>query len=407
MSSWMDKMYLKNYWPWMLLFVNLAVGLIFCFLIFPRLVGNSVTQIDPDGFGKAGRIWYETGSFNSVEKAPLYPLSIAIVSSLVGKYHVAVIQIFQCILSAFTCLILAHVFQLIITGRDAFWASFVWTLYPLSIWYIPRLWTETWLTSMVSLYTYSLVYFLQKPGLWRAVFCGVLVSLVSMSKGIGLIFAVITPFIFLWKFRARSLRYLIPFFSALGLIVGPWTIRNWQKTGHIIPIHVNAGYNFLLGNGFVRNWSKAPLSYIQLKKMTLNDHESQFKPDDSINDDPFLKDQLMIAIALDEIIQRPSLILKKIVTQGFTFWYLAANKCKSILTGFLQIPIVLFSVIGMIKAFKAREKILILIVPIFGIMGGSVVIFAFGRLSAPIMPYVIFFAVYGLVQSKGGKSSNL
>jgi hypothetical protein len=58
------------------------------------------------------------------------------------------------------------------------------------------------------------------------------------------------------------------FFLSAAIVILPWTWHNWQVTGQIISIQTGGGYNFFLGNGFVRHWLNAPFSYAGLKTYT-------------------------------------------------------------------------------------------------------------------------------------------
>ena len=89
----------------------------------------------------------------------------------------------------------------------------------------------------------------------------------------------------------------------------------------------------------------------------------------------------------------PILALKKINLQCLTFWYLAADPPKRILTGILQIPVLLVALLGVIKAIRLWTWALGLLVLVAVI---TLVIFAFARLSTPVMPYLIGLAVFGL-----------
>jgi glycosyltransferase involved in cell wall biosynthesis len=97
-----------------------------------------------------------------------------------------------------------------------------------------------------------------------------------------------------------------------------------------------------------------------------------------------------------EIRDMPILALKKIAVLTFAFWYLASDLPKSILTGVLQIPILLVAVLGTIKTIRLWYRALVLLVPVIGITFASVVILAFARLSTPVMPFLIGIAVFGL-----------
>ena len=61
----------KYTWAIKIFSINQFLGLIFCFLVSPRLVGEGVTLLDPDVCRAAGRALYESGRYDLIERAPL------------------------------------------------------------------------------------------------------------------------------------------------------------------------------------------------------------------------------------------------------------------------------------------------------------------------------------------------
>lgn len=383
-------------WIIVLFALNLAMALAFCFLIHPHLVRSGVTILDPDGYGRAGQTLYETGHFNAIDKAPLYPAFVALVSIVAGGYEVRAVQMAQCFLAAFTCVLLYIIFRRTLGERSARWAGLVCALYPMLVWYTPRLWVETFLMFILAGFTLTLVNLLQRPTVGRAALCGGMAGVAALSKGIALIFLLLAPLILVLHFRWRVWRWLGPFLLAGSLLVAPWTWRNWRLAGQFVPIHANGGYNFYLGNSFAHHWSRAPLSYAGLKAYAVQDMQALYATlaiDPPA--DPLVVDRVLSRAAWYDMRVRPALVMQKLAVQSLTFWYLAADAPKSLLTGALQLPVVLGMLPGVVRAWRRRSWALALLVPVGGIMGVSVAVFAFARLSATIMPYLIGLAVYG------------
>lgn len=384
-------------WSILLFALNLALSLTFCFVIFPRLMDSGITLLDPDGYGRAGQIWYETGRFDSIEKAPLYPAFVALVASLAGGYRIWAVQAAQCLLAASTCVLLYAIFCRTLGEQPARWAGLICALYPMLIWYTPRLWTEIFLTFVLAGFVFTLVELLRCPTDWRALLCGALAGITALSKGIALIFVCLVPPVLVFRFRRGAWRWLLLFALTATVLIGVWTWRNWRLTGQFLPIHANGGSNFYLGNGFARHWLQAPLSYAELKARTVQDRQDLYA---SLGiyppADPLTADGVLLHAAMRDMRAKPLLIFQKLAIQSLTFWYLAADAPKSLLTGALQFPIVLTALLGAIRALRHRSWVLVLTVPVLGIMGVSVVIFAFARLSATVIPYLIGLAVYGL-----------
>jgi MFS family permease len=240
---------------------GLLASLLFCLAIFPRL-NETTSGIDPDGYGEAGQAWYATGRFKALDKAPLYPAFLASIAFITGGYHLRAMQLAQCLLWGLTALILWLIFHRTMPEEDRwpFVAGLTCALYPMALWYTPRLWTETFLTFGIALYTLALVALLQKPNTLKSVLCGFAVGFVALSKGIALVFFPLTLLVLLAFFQWKAWRWVVFFSLAAMLWILPWTWRNWKATQALIPIHIDSGYNFYLGNGFARHWREAPFS---------------------------------------------------------------------------------------------------------------------------------------------------
>jgi hypothetical protein len=376
---------------------GLLASLLFCGVFFPFL-GETTSGIDPDGYGSAGQGWYATGQFQAIDKAPLYPAFIALVALLSGGHRLWTVQIAQCLLWALTVVILFAVFRRTLTGDDRLplVAGLVCAFYPMALWYTPRLWTETFLTLGIALYTLSLVALLQHPGALRAVLCGAAAGFVALSKGIGLVFFPLTLLVLVIFFRRSAWRWVALFSLAALVWILPWSWRNWQATGALIPIHIDGGYNFYLGNGFARHWHEAPFSYVELKALAMQDLQEVYPDAAAASFEPVQRDRWLLQIALNEISETPALLLRKLFVQSLTFWYLAADFPKSALTGGLQLPIVLLAIAGVGRGWRLRSWAPSLLIPVCGVMGVSVLVLAFARLSATVLPYCLGLAVYGL-----------
>jgi MFS family permease len=377
--------------------VGLLASLLFCLAIFPHL-GETTSGIDPDGYGEAGQVWYATGRFQAIDKAPLYPAFLAAIAFIAGGYQLWTVQIAQCLLWALTVAILYVIFRhtMLEDKRLPFVAGLTCAIYPIALWYTPRLWTETFLTFGIAVYTLTLVALLQGPNALKSILCGFATGFVALSKGIALVLFPLTLLVLIGCFRWKTWRWAVFFSLAAMLWILPWVWRNWNVTQALIPVHIDSGYNFYLGNGFVRHWHEAPFSYVDLKALTLQDLQRANPELAATTTDPVQRDYWLFQVALRELIDKPSLLLNKVAIQSLTFWYLAADFPKSVLTGVLQLPVVLAAILGVARGWRARSWALTLLIPIIGVMGVSVLIFAFARLSATILPYGIGLGLYGL-----------
>jgi hypothetical protein len=380
-------------WRWApaLASVHFLAAALFCFAVFPRL-GEATSGLDPDGYGHLGRVLYETGQFTSIEKAPLYPAFVAVVSAIAGGYRLGAIQLAQCFLSALGVAVVYAIFRRTLpNARLALLAGWGCAVFPLTLWYIPRLWTETFLTVGIALYTLALVRLVQHPGAGPAMLCGLAAGAVALSKGIALVFVPLTVLVLLLALRRAGRKPALIFLAAVLVLLLPWTWRNWRVAGVLLPVHAEGGYNVYLGNGFARHWLQAPLSYVRLKDLTEADMAADFPG--GLPQETLSLDQALSKAAWAEIGARPLALARKLLVGMLTFWYLAADTPKSLLTGALQLPLALLAGMGALGLVQRRSRwTWLLLVPLVGIWGVSALVFAFGRLSATVMPYVIALA---------------
>jgi len=329
-----------------------------------------------------------------VDKAPLYAGFVVAVSWLAGGYHPWAVQAAQCSLAAGACLLSYALFRRTLGADLARWAGLACALYPTLIWYTPRLWTETLLTFILAALSLSLVALLQGPTGRRAALCGALAGLAALTKGAALVFVALVPLALLLRFRVGAWRWLLLFVLVSAVLIAPWIWRDWLLTGQLVPIHTGSGFNLYLGNGFARHWLEAPLSYARLKALTELDMPAALGTPLPV--DPLALDRSLGRVALAEMQAQPLLVLRKLAVQSLTLWTLAADPAKSILTGIAQLPVVALAVYGAGRALRRQTWALVLLVPVAGVAGVSLAVFAFARLAVPIMPYLIGLAVYGL-----------
>ena len=156
-------------------------------------------------------------------------------------------------------------------------------------------------------------------------------------------------------------------------------------------MHINLGLNVFIGNRFADDYTAAPLSYEALYREALTAVDDVLAPAEFERQSPAQDRQLLAAALADP----PGLWLRKILVQSLTFWYLAGDPPKSLLTGALQLPLLAAAVWG---TFRNRDRqALLLWTPVMGIYTVGVGVFAFARLSAPALPYLIGIAAAGLL----------
>jgi 4-amino-4-deoxy-L-arabinose transferase-like glycosyltransferase len=142
-------------------------------------------------------------------------------------------------------------------------AAVTMSLYPGLVIYSALLQTESLFIVLLLLMILAGYRLLEKPTLMLGVLIGVLAGIAALTKAVGLgVFAVFLLSL-LWLGRARIRMLLWPSlisFVAFCLVILPWTVRNYEVHGVIVPISLWGGQSLLLGNNpySTGTWSVQP-----------------------------------------------------------------------------------------------------------------------------------------------------
>ena len=199
---------------------------------------------------------------------PAYPMLIAGVFKLFGVYtnlSAWVLLFINCVLSAFTAMLVWEIACRCYSLRNAVWSGWLWALYPAAMQYAVRWIWEMTLTTF--LFTLVLVLSLRMRGI-NVSRTGEEAAINSSQTGRWLLFGL------LWGIIALSTSTLLLFLPACGLwiLMGtrnrphalrnavlagvvflaclmPWEIRNYRVFHAFVPIRGNLGVETYLGNG--------------------------------------------------------------------------------------------------------------------------------------------------------------
>jgi hypothetical protein len=218
------------------------------------------------GYGYADPFNGHTGPTAWV--TPAYPLLIAGVFKLFGIYTAVsawVLLAINCVMNAWMVRTTYEIGLRCFNARVAWWAAWLWALYPAAMQYAVKWIWEMTLTALL----FSLVLVLalrmrgvgepespaaaklQTPGRW-AIF-GVLWGLIALSNPEV---CVMLPVLGLWILAGAGRQWTRQLGkAALGgvlclAVIAPWSWRNWQVFHHhFIPLRGNFGAELYLGNG--------------------------------------------------------------------------------------------------------------------------------------------------------------
>lgn len=378
----------------------LLLALVYVLLIYPRLATPTNAVLDPDGYGalgeglwRTGRLVYYPDTEPTLNRGPLYPAMIALALAVSGGLWPQSIQLVQVALFVLTVLLTYRLTSALAgsPGPAATVAAGIAALHPLLIWYTSRVWIETLATLLFTAATLVLLRLARRPAGSLALIAGLLLGLGALAKATFLAPLVAAPAL-LWR-RTRG-GALVTFVVAL-LVVLPWTTRNWQLSGELVPVHALGGFNIQWGDRYALHYFEAPLSYRMLRAIGWPEVDAVVAgrlPETG----PDWRWQLTYdALALEDSVARyradPLFLARKIGLNAIMFWTLGETPVKSLMISALQLPLLAAFIVAL-RRRRARgpwgaEGIPPALVTLY--FGAHLPIFAFARLGVVVVPTML------------------
>ncbi len=225
----------------------------FVFVLYPRL--HLLPGQAFDGYHDVA-LQLSTGHGFSLEPsrgptaglAPLYPALLALLYRWFGP-AVAPVMLVHTLLGALTCALLFLLGARVFDRATGLVAGAAFAVYPPRLAWSTFRMTESLLVLLVVASTLALVALYQSPSLRRAIVAGLLFGLTALCN------AVILPLPFLLLLVVAVSRRLRPVYLArvlalivtMGIVILPWTARNYVVFHRVIPVRWGAGVTFMKG----------------------------------------------------------------------------------------------------------------------------------------------------------------
>ena len=392
---------------------------IFCFLIYPKIDNKINLNFDGEGYQKIafnilsnkGFIFDEgddsvlsSNKRHTLLRTPLYPYFISFVYYIFG-FKPNVVIIFHIIINSFMIYFIYRIAKEVFNEKTAILSSIICAFYLPFIWLLSRVYNENLFTFLLICSLFFVVKVFYDLSLRNSIILGILVGISSLCKGQMIVF----PFVLLpgliYIYRKEKIKLYKRFsmiIISLLLTISPWIIRNYIVSGKFVPVQYGAGIHFMRGN-------ESAKMYFCFSSLSFSDaiHQAFAKEEQAINRFETLHNRNITEVELDEVFKNiafnnikdnPLEFLEKIFIGCFHFWYLGENKIKSLGLAILQFPLIIFAIFGFYFAYKKK---IMLIIPLYSIilffMLIHAVIQAIFRYSIPIMPYVLIFASFGII----------
>ena len=372
-------------------------------------VAMARSLIRGDGFAAYGSVLNRRG--------PLYPAMIALVYSIVGEQPL-VLQLVQALMFGATCALAFAIGRRLYNPRTGLIAGILCAVHPALLRYVADFHIETFLTFLATLTLWRSVLFLEKPGLKNGALFGLSAALGALAKPVLLLHP--AAFAAWWVFmdRGSGLRRRGPsppesvgarlkarwtaaaaIFVAMGLVILPWTYRNYRSSGH--PVLITTGF----GDAFLRGYifSKPEYALLRLPPYTYAEKESNATFEAICRDagtvwqrDDVESDRILTRVSKEKFLADPLAFVRKFAVQLFTFWYEMTGLANSLVIGLSALILWALALIGWRRVRAEGYIAWPLFVPIFCLNLSLAVLLALGRYSVPILPALAVLAAFGV-----------
>lgn len=397
--------------------IGLAAFTVAAIMAFVVSRGGSLADggFDPYGFGEMGRSVARGDGFEGFgslikRRAPLYPLMLGGLFWVFGERENVALFV-HCLLFTGTALLVYDLGRLHFNRRSGQLAAAMCILHPLLIRYVPSLHLETLLTFLFTLMIWCSYRFYRAPTVWNGVAMGVVAGLTTLTKAVGLVY----PSIFIIAIAVLALRAQrraggpshwrsLPWlgFVAIGLsmtlTIAPWTIRNYNATGHFVLVSSGTSDAFLRGTIFSR-WE-----YITLQQPPYTDAENASneyfrelsrQAGTEWERDDYETDQILNEEAKRVLVNEPLTVVRKTVAGLFAFWYQLTSFKNSVLLLACAIGMWALAIVGWRRARREHIDVWPFMLPVLYLNISLALLLALGRYSAPVLPCLAIVAGFG------------
>jgi len=361
-----------------------------------------------------------------VWRAPLYPALLAAIFTIAGDADFTPVLIVQLLLDAVAATLLYMLCIAIFDRRTGIIAAIIFAAYPISAYYTLRLLPESTFTMMLTAMTVALSLSIrERIPAWFA-FTGIIGGLAILVKPVALPVILFVACVLIFVLRVEVVRRFqlsAIMLIAVAVIVGPWTVRNYQKTGMLVPVATGGGYALWYGNNLMSDGRED----FQLEGSVLNSYVRErqsilapYHPEIAAalqNREPILSmdshsqttavrispeaDQAFLKAGIDGILSNPVQTGWLMTRKLARFWlaiFFPKNKWAQVPVAIAQFALLALATFGAYRAAVNGRDISAPMAVLVGLTMTHVVFNATLRYSVPLLPIVSMLAAYGFLE---------
>ncbi|MBK8270983.1 MAG: glycosyltransferase family 39 protein [Planctomycetes bacterium] len=353
--------------------VALVVRLLFCFSAVPLLqLKTGPSQADfftsTDGYMNIAKTLVDHGKYAFAAeapptsyRAPMFPFAIASGYALLRDVGVSVLVV-NCLASALTC-VLVYFIAVRLVGSRAGLALMIPAIFlPLSIYYCASSFSDTFFALAIALYLLTLLRLMQSPNRRSGLLHGIAIAFAALTKAVALPLPLVVGTYALLR-RPSAIRPLVISLMIGFAGIGIWTARNYASTGRFVLVTGGSGYNALIGNFMIDEWTDCDTALAhgrRLAQARVQEEQGSVINTRDLRPTGFLDvppdiDQLYGRSAMQMMLDSPQLLMRKLAINSVRFWYFSSSKAKSLANGLVNGLILLFALAALPELLRTRR----------------------------------------------------
>ena len=406
-SKNLERIYNTKIIFWLTLFFILSF-VIRLILFFAPIESLTALQGDEQAYSSmAESIFNGTGwqdyAGRSSYLPPLLPIMLALSYQLFEVDHNSA-KVLMIILSSFVAPAIFIVSKTLFENKlsVSLMTATIVTFYPPSIYYSNMLLTENAASLFAPLILISYLLTSKTHSFWGTIISGILWGLAALNRPVFLmlpIFLLISQILlqiisrstcWRWRFTNWAIGILV-----MIITISPWTVHNYLVHDTFVPIHSASGYMMLICNG--------KLNHPDIQKGLFYYKDKQYETvlNDTLNE--IEKDEIAMEMAVSEIRENWSLLLKPVLNRAKNFWTWRPDPYDSTFTrndlvmAIIWIPILFFFTFSLFNrkvqtSWPALAIVLYVFVTILPFWGSP-------RFRFPIDSLIIMYASFGFIEA--------
>jgi hypothetical protein len=351
----------------------LLLRLLFCLVIVPAVGFTPANGNDffasADGYtdlaytlATYGEFAFTWNSPPTTFRGPPFPLMVAAVYRLLGNMELAV-QVTNALASA-TSAVLAVLIAGAVLPRLSPLALYSAALLPLSVYYCASGFSDTFVAFTILLFVWTSMRLLGAPTVRTALACGLALGLALLTKPVILPLVLLLP-VYIWLTHRAAWKFGAGAALVAMVVTMAWSVRNYAVDGHFRVLPQGGGFNALVGNYVLDDWSQGDVAFKESVQRAIAEVERQtgapVNRDDLRTAGHFdlepVVDARFAATARAQFRSDPALLVRKLFINWLRFWYYSSSGPRSFVSAAMNFPLLILAVLALLRWWRNQPRL--------------------------------------------------